>query len=181
MGTVKCTSFEGIKRYLQRQGGGAEKSFIRSLPADMAQIYPTLLPINRLPIDTIQAMIQHMADFLFSGKNESERLINIGVLMATQDMNGIYKFLLRFTTIAYAMQKSAMLWKTFHDQGDSRVEEISKTHVRYIISGYAEMPKNYRTFLSGYILGLLNLCGAKNATVVLAPHETEVVYDIHWQ
>ncbi len=181
MGTVKCTSFNGIKQHFKTLASGTEDRFIQTLPHDLAEIYRTLIPVKRLPIEITAMLNEAIAKFLFPTLASAQQLFQLGTLMAKLDMNGLYKILLKVATVSYAVQQSAVFWKTFHDQGVTRVEELGPKHLRYTISEYPGMPIHYQLFLSGWIHGLLELCGAKTIAISLAPPTgVDVVYDIHW-
>jgi len=181
MGTVKCSSFTGIKHHLAGLGAGVEGKFIASLPHDLAEHYRKIMPVSRLPIEIAIALDLAIAQFLFPQDNEARQLHALGILMAQLDLNGFYKILLKVTTVPYAIEQSAVLWKTYHDEGQTRVEEPGKKNLRYIISNYPNIPGNYLTFLGGYIQGVMELCGAKTISVDLQPVANhEHVYDVRW-
>jgi hypothetical protein len=181
LGNVKCTSFLSLKQYWPSLGPDTESRFIQSLPPALAEVYSNLTPGKMLPIETTVAMNEVFGRFLFPQDPESEQLVKLGVLLANLDLNGIYKLLLKITSVPYAIQQSAVLWQTFHDQGETFIEQPDKNHLFYLIFDYPTMPLKYRIFLSGWIKGLLEICGAKNISITLIGHQApHVTFDIHW-
>ncbi len=171
-----------MQGYWGTLGPDAENRFVKTLPPYLAQVYTHLEPGKRLSIEDTTALISSMAPFVFPEGNESEQLNRLGGLMARLDMNGFYKLLLKIVSVQYAIQQATEFWHTYHDQGETYVEQVSKNHAHLLVFDYATMPMKYRVFLGGWVKGLLEHCGAKNLKVTLLPDpKPHVTYDIVWE
>jgi hypothetical protein len=180
MGNVKCTSFINLKNHWRSLGPGTEEKLLETLSPELQDLHRNLAPDQWCSIERSLEMDEALGKFLFPQETETVRLCKLGSLMANLDMDGLTKLILKFTNVPYAVQQATVIWHTYHDQGETFVEQPGKNHLRFLIFDYPAMPSKYRFLLAGWIRGLLEICGAKHPVVTLQQSTPHIAYDIHW-
>jgi hypothetical protein len=155
-----------LRHLIEQQGPGAEQTMARVLSPEDYKAYRTAMPISWIPEDVITRIFAAAGDVLFAGAPSP--LIEVGRGMAKANMTGVYKFMLRMTTIPFIMSQASRLWHTLHDTGEAEASEgPGRNMVTFIVRGFPGIPAGMRQVLKGYCTGLGELTNAKNVRTEL--------------
>src|SRR5262249_47557126 len=86
-----------------------------------------LLPAAWYPTALMVAMVDAAAE-LFSEK-EPDFLHKLGVFGADYDLRGIHKFVLRFTSPLWVLERGAKLWNELHNTGSWVIESPDSNQI----------------------------------------------------
>ncbi|MCK5242421.1 hypothetical protein KAR34_08210 [bacterium] len=152
------------REFLRKHGKETEQAFLEKLNAEEINIYQKTLPISWVPIEAAAKIFEMTAATLYPG--DAQGLQYLGRAQAYDHLTGIYRIILRITTIPFLIEKTAKLWKNYHDQGRawSGVGR-NKNSAFMIVEDYPDLPETFREMLCGYIAGCMELTGARNVRV----------------
>jgi hypothetical protein len=161
---VKGTTLVYLQQEFKRKGEAAEKKFLSRISPDEAKLYQSALPIAWFPLEPVTRILAAGAEVLFPG--DAQGLRKLGHGMAQDNLTGIYKILIKLTTVPFLIAQVAKLWGTYHKQGRAYViREGEAKRAVLVVEDYPEMPAKFRELNSGYIIGALELTNAKKVTV----------------
>lgn len=161
IGYTKGTQVVFVRDLIRKQG--LEAQFMARLTPEQQKEVTRMLPVFRIPDDVEGYYSEIGAAVLFPGEPRVTQINKLSRLLAQNDLKGIYKFLLNFTTIQFAFKQVAALWSTYHDRGKARIEaDPSGRRAWMIIEDYPGLPENVRVAIAGYVLGVLDVVGQKN-------------------
>jgi len=179
MTDYKCSTFDYLRRRLG-EVGVSEDSVLSQLSPDDGELFRSALPLTWAPGPAAGRVLR--AACLLIAPHDPNPLHEVGRAMAGDHMNGMYRLLLRFTSISTVVEKAATLWSTFHKRGKARVEHRPSENCGiFIVEDYPSFDANIRANVGGYIQGLIELTGAKSVNV----KENESSHDtwrwiVHW-
>ena len=154
-----------LRRRVRELGDGTEERLLVGLDPSDRELYNNALAVSWIDVGGAARIYDTAARILYPDSDEP--LVDLGRDMAHADLTGIYKVLLRVATIPMVIERAARLWSTYHKKGDARIErEGNAKRADLIIDGYPELPQAIRVNVSGYVQGVVELTGSKNARVV---------------
>ncbi|MEW6515371.1 MAG: hypothetical protein AB1439_00515 [candidate division FCPU426 bacterium] len=165
MGQTKATVLIFARERLSALGSSALENFRKSLTPEEDKLFFKLLPSSKLPIEQSTRFFELLVPWLYPGKPLREGLWQIGYDGAGDNMKGIYHVLLKIFTVEMIIKQTAVIWKTYHDQGRPSVKRLADKEIAFVVEEYPELPLHFRELLNGYIAGLVDLTGAKNTRV----------------
>ncbi|MEW6516701.1 MAG: hypothetical protein AB1439_07360 [candidate division FCPU426 bacterium] len=174
MAMTKAAGLINTRNLLRAKGAGVEQAMLAQLTPQEVRIYQDALPVTQLPIELLSKVAVLSAPLLFPGQGRLEALLSLGRVSALSDLKGIYKILLRFTTPEFAMKQAARLWTTLHTQGEARCFSDGEKRIVFEVMGYPDLPEPMRQVLGGYILGMAELTGIRNARIALQEENPRV-------
>lgn len=167
MALIKAAGLIHTRSLLRAKGGAAENAVLSNLTPTEVTAYQDALPITQLSIEFVTKVAALSAPLLFPGQSQSDALRSLGRVNALNDLKGIYKILLRFTTTEFAIKQAARLWSTYHNQGEARSFPEGEKRIIFEVSGYPELPAQFRHILAGYIIGMAEMTGLRQARISL--------------
>jgi hypothetical protein len=157
----KGTGVAWLRELIQKKGPEADQAMAKALSPDDYRAFRTSMPISWISEEAITRIFKAAGDVLFA--EAPSPLAEVGRGMAKANMTGIYKFMLRVTTIPFIMSQASKLWQTLHDTGEATATEgPGRNMVTFTISGFPSIPSGMREVLRGYVTGLGELTNAKN-------------------
>jgi len=164
MAEYKGTTMVFLRGFLRRQGEPQEQALLAQLTEQERDVYESSQSMSWVPVEAAAAVLDKAARVAFPG--DPRCLQKLGHAQAHDHLTGIYKILLRVTTVPFVIGQSAKLWTTYHNQGRARVErEPDQNRGILVVEGYPELPEPIRTMSSGYIRGTLELTRVKHIAV----------------
>jgi len=161
MGTYKANAIDFGRKQLRATG--LEQDFMNRLSSEDRVAYAHTFAISWINPEFAALLLEKMAALLYP--NNSMPLFEFGRRMATDNLNGVYKFILRFFTIEQAVKVTSNLWRTYHKAGVVRTERINETRAVFVVDNYPTLPKAIREVTTGYVAGLVALTGAKDIRI----------------
>lgn len=180
MANYKGTTIKTIRKLVKDQGHEREEALRLKLGPEARQAYDQALPTDWLPIEVGAELMQKAAEVLFPG--EADGLRRIGLRNARETLTGVYRVFLKIPSIEFVLKRLANIWRTFFDQGQAAVVDYTGKHATLVVTEFPDYPTVLRESICGFIIGLLELTGARNVRVVkrdLDPRAWR--WDIDWQ
>src|SRR5262245_15175014 len=122
-----------------------------------------ILPTSWYPTALMVAMFDAAAD-LFSAK-EPDFLHKLGMFGADYDLKSIHKFVLRFTSPLWVLERGAKLWTELHDTGSWIAESPDPHHIVGTLRDFAAISANQCRATSGFLTRMGQLTGARQVRV----------------
>lgn len=159
----KGTGAVFMRSFIRATNPAIEERVLAKLSPEDADRYLKTLEFDWIPIGSITRIFEAAAPLLFPGHHEGLRLI--GRAMAYDHLRGIYRIILRVTTVPFVISQTARLWSTYHRRGSARLERNEPQLVHFVVSDYPDLPERFRECLCGYIHGVMELCGARDIRI----------------
>lgn len=173
MPKTKGTGINWLRDLIEAKGPQAEQALAKALSPDDFMAYRTAMPISWFPEDVAIRIYLAAGNILFADKPDVR--IEVGRGMARANLNGIYKLLVPLVTIPFLMKQASRLWRTYHDTGVTSIEEFKgEKRIIFTVGNFPDLPADMRQVLRGYILGLSELVGVRNAGVALDESDNNV-------
>lgn len=178
---TKGTGISWLRESIEAKGTDAEQAMAKALSPDDFKAYRTAMPISWVTEEAATRIFKAGGDVLFPSHKNS--LYEVGRGMAKANITGIYSFLVQFATIPFLMKQASRLWRTYHDTGEPQaIEAKGEKRVSFIVAGFPQLPKDMRQVLRGYLHGLSDLVGVKNASVSLNESDPNAwVWEVTWE
>jgi hypothetical protein len=167
MALIKAAGLIHTRSLLRAKGGAAERAVLSQLTPQEITVYQDALPITQLSIELATKVAALSAPLLFPAQTPSDAIQSLGRVNALNDLKGIYKVLLRFTTTEFAVKQAARLWSTYHNQGQARSFPDGEKRIIFEVTGYPDLPAPFRHLLAGYIIGMAEMTGIRQARISL--------------
>lgn len=163
MAKYKGTGIVFMRTWLQEKG--LETPFLENLSKEEADVYQKTMNVSWVPIGIVDTFFDKSARLLFPELKPEEALREFGIALAKDNINGIYKIMVKILSLEYFMKQAARLWRTYHDSGEAHIERISETEIAFVVENYGSMPISFCESTTGYIQGLGMLSGLKKTEV----------------
>lgn len=167
MALSKASGIVFARTLLHAKGGAAEQTLLSQLTSQEVTWYQNALPVTQLPVEVLEKIICLAAPLLYPQPDRNASLRAFGRAGAINNLNGVYKILLRLTTPDFAIKQAARLWSTYFNQGQARAYKDGNKRIVFEVSGFPELPALLRQMLAGYIQGAAEMTGIRNAQVAL--------------
>ncbi len=152
-----------LKKIFRKYDAELEKKFISSMTPEELAVYERILPSVWYPIDTATSLYEKAVKVLYPVPKQG--LVEIGKEIAVDNLNSVYRVLVRVATAPYVIKQAALFWKTYHQKGQAWVENISDKKLIFNVRDYPELPVLIREMVRGFIIGLLEQTKAFNVQV----------------
>lgn len=163
---TKGTGIAWLRESIAARGPEADQAMARALAPEEYRAYRTAMPISWVPETAATRIFKAACGVLFA--DAPAPLLEVGRGMAKANMTGIYSMLLKLATIPFIMSQASRLWRTYHDTGDASASDgPGRNQLTFAVAGFPELPADMRQVLSGYLMGLGELTGARNVRAEL--------------
>ena len=132
-----------------------EKIFLDSLTPEEMKVYKNTLSITWVPVDVVGRLLDKGAKLLFPEHPYPIR--ELGRVEAHEQLTGIYKILLYFTTLSMVVQQAARIFATYYDKGKVEFVPNGDKKIMVTIREFTDLPKTHLDKIGGYIAGMLEL------------------------
>ncbi|MBN1595448.1 hypothetical protein JW933_05935 [candidate division FCPU426 bacterium] len=163
MPKTKGTDIAALRKILKKAGSEKEQQFLERLAPELADLYQRSIHTTWNDIHMQTALYEAAALMLFPG--EPEYMMELGKEMARHSYSTVYKIFLRIPTVEFIMERAAIVWRSYHDQGQAEVTEIHPGSGTFVVHGYPELPRKMREVIGGHIYVLLEMTGARGIIV----------------
>lgn len=182
--SIKGNIYNLTKDYLIRRFGAdaLEKTRPHLTPEDYAVIKRPLIAGLWEP-EIVYNNFLAAADKTF-GKGDYALCHDIGHNSAIQGIPKIYKVFIRFGDPGFVIKRAANFWSQVHNHGRLKAELITEHTAIAAIYDYQSPHKAFCYSLMGYIVGVLELSGAKGVqikeTKCSKDGATHCEFEAHW-
>jgi hypothetical protein len=152
--TTSGNSILSLSNFLaEHHGPGAFAAVLAELPND--DLSGIIIPQRQYPTASYIAAVD-TACRLFDPDRMPERF---GEWAARNNLNSLFRFLLKFSTPAWAVSRGTRVWRTFHSTGEWETEITDRTF-HGTLRDFAVVNGNYCRVVAGWIRGAGRLTGA---------------------
>jgi len=156
---MKASGIVNTRKLLRELGTAAETAVLEQLAPDDAKIYRETMPINWVPVESVTRILVAAAPVVCA--EHPQPIHELGRRLANIELTGLYKVLIRMTTVDFMISQAAKIWGTYHQQGEALALKSSEHEAVFTVKNYPELPERYREMLCGYLQGMVELTGAK--------------------
>jgi hypothetical protein len=159
----KAASLVSVRQMLQR--ADLEQRFLSELSELEEAEYRRLTATDWVHVALADRVYAAAAPLLFPAQREPVRLL--GRELARDHLRGIYRFVIRFVTVPFVVAQTGRLWRMYNSEGALSMQEVGDRKLSAVLTGYPEYPSAVRQSLAGYIVGAIELTGAKDVRVTV--------------
>ncbi len=152
-----------VRNALTNAGGDALARVREGLDEEERTAFDRTMATDWVPIELITKLFVLSAPILFPGKPNPLR--EVGAELARDNLRGVYRYLVRVMTVPFVIDQAAKLWRSYHKHGSASVVAYGEHAISLMVQGYPRLPERFRECMCGYIVGTLELAGAKNVAV----------------
>lgn len=161
MANTKASDIFTLKKKIREQG--VEQNLLSRLTPEAAKIYLNSAANSWVPIAGEAEILNAAASLLYP--REASPLRHLGHEIARINFSGIYKVFLLVATVPFLIKRVPQIWGTLFDQGEAKVENLAGNSGTLVVRGMSELQAAQREYISGFIIGLLELAGARQVQV----------------
>lgn len=181
MAKFKGSGVVFLRTRIQAAGRAEEKALLAKLTPEEADAYTKAMAITWIPLDITAALFRKVAEVLYPGNPKG--IFELGRGQARDNLSGIYKIILKLTTVPFLAGQSAKLWRTYYDFGNARTElnaDLKKGVL--IVENHPDLPKEIRELTRGYIAGAMELTKSEGIQVQSDESNPEAwKWIVHWK
>ncbi len=152
-----------LRKYLHGLGADVEAQFLNRLTPDEKEVYQTASTASWCDVPVVSGLYEAGAETAFPADPDRMRLL--GRASAKHDLTGLFRVYLMLATVRSVIKQTARMWRTYHDNGDARVERGASNQATLVIENYPALPSNLQEMIAGYVAKGLELAGGKNPKV----------------
>ena len=162
---LKGSAYRSTLAFIEAHYGptAKERVLARLSAEDRTALGNMLLAIQWYPLAPFPRLLRAMEAEL--GRGDLTLVTERGAWAAVQDMKTVHKVLLKFVTPQWVIDKGMRLWPNFHTSGRWEVKREGDKAASAILHDLGVVDEAMCATLKGWIQGLLQLAGVKNASV----------------
>jgi hypothetical protein len=182
---LKGSAYLSTLAFIDGQSGAAtrERVLARLQSDDRALLSGMLLPIAWYPLAPFPRLLRAMEAEL--GRGDFALITERGRWAAVHDMTTVHKLLLKLVNTQWLVEKGMRLWPNFHSTGRWEASPDGDHGARAVLTDLGVVDEAICATLKGWLLGLLGLTGAKNATTqhttCRARGDTSCTWQMSWR
>ena len=157
VGQIAGGSVLSLRTYLERlQGVGTfDKVLGRMPPEEAAPLRGIILPVNWYPtLCFVHAL--HAAEAML---HDADLYEHYGSFAAEYEINAFQRFVLKFSSPTYLLDRAGRMWHRFHDSGDWEVEGDAR-HMKGTLRNFAVVDARYCRVVAAWIKRAGQMTGA---------------------
>ncbi len=163
MPNTKASDITTLRQMFKERGPETEKEFLAELDAETIRTYRTVTANTWIPHELEARIMQAAVKALFP--QDERGLLALGAHLAKIQFTGMYRAFLGLAKRSFIVKRTGMIWRLFNDQGELAVEELTEKSAVLVLKGIPELTAAELQFDCGYVVGILELTGAKNIRV----------------
>lgn len=161
---MKAAAVIFLRELFKKAPREQEKAFLEQLSEEETVQYKNALPVSWLPVRSAASLLAKGARILYPG--DPAPLQTFTKAEAENDLQGVYRVLLKVINIPALINQTAKLWEKYYKQGTARTEaDLGTKRAVMFVEGFPEFPAELRETVTGYLYGALDLTGVKNVKI----------------
>lgn len=169
-----------LRKLLEERGAAAEKAFASKLTPELLEVYHGIIATSWTPVEQQMAVYQAAAQVLFPGQEEP--MAHLGHALARKTFSGLYRIFFRIPSVAFIMQRVAVVWRSYYNQGEALVENIRPKSVDFVVRNFPQLPQPMLEVAKGHCRCILEMTGAKMVEVELNARDPQAWrWRLSWQ
>jgi len=164
MSTIKGSALRSARVWLQSELGPDLATFIESSPSDLQLLLrgQVILAGSKYPRARLHEMFEQMAKHW--PKEVMTKLDRLGAYIASEDLGGVYRVLLKLGSVDGTLRVLAGVWGRYFDEGRATLIGTQPYDYTFEVIDPSLHPMHPR-LIAGYVRRAVELAGAKSATV----------------
>lgn len=160
---IKGFAIRGLLRYAKETIPGGIPALLDTLaPADRNLFSDSIFTTSWYPYRTFTALL----DALIEAKGGApETMFEVGEFSGSQDAGTIFRIVLTLSSVKRVIAACPRFWKRYSTAGDFEILEIEDGRVGVALVGFPEIHPGHCHLAGGWMKGLGERAGAKNAAV----------------
>lgn len=163
-GGYKGMALVVVRQWVRAADPDAERRLLEALTAEEQRIYASLVATAWVPVEFATSFYVAAAPLLHP--KAPRPLLQIGRDLARENLRGVFRFVLRIVSQQMLMEKTASMWRTYHDRGRATVVAEGPCKLRFEVTDYPGLPERMRETIAGWIAQAIELTGVDNVRVV---------------
>lgn len=160
---IKGFAIRGLLRYAKQTLPGGIPALLGSLqPADRALFDDSILTTSWYPYRTLTALLDALIEAL---DGSPARMTEVGEFSGRQDAGTIFRIVMTLSSVKRVIGACPRFWKRYSTAGDFEILEIEDGRVHVALVGFPEIHPGHCALAGGWMKGLGESAGAKNADV----------------
>lgn len=171
---VKGTAIQTIPIFIKEKFGEENfKKWLEALPPESQKIFSgIILNINWYPFDDAYTTpLQVMCEMFFDGSSSGSR--EGGAFSAQHALSGAYKYLIKFGTPNFILNKAASIMTTYYRPVEAEFVPVDKKKGIIRIKKFENLNELAELRILGWTEKALEISGAKNPSVVVTKSLTK--------
>ena len=165
MANQKAVGVVWLRSFLKNKGTEVEGRFLKMLSPEERNLFNGALRTSWIPVEKVASLFSKASQAM--SLDPSHGLRELGRLQALDDLKGVYRVFLLVASIPHTINQAAAMWKTHHNAGVASVEtDPAEPHrLTLVVRDYPDYCSDHAEIIAGYIVGTLELAGAKSVAV----------------
>lgn len=160
-----------VRQWIRAADPDVERRVLEALTPEERIAYASLVATAWVPVELATNLYVVASPLLYP--KEPRPLRQIGRDLARQNLGGVFRFVVRVISVQMLIEKTASLWRSFHDRGEATVTRESDRLFRFEVTDYPELPERMRETIVGWLGQAVELTGAQNVRVVKSDTDPE--------
>lgn len=153
-----------VRQWLRSKEANVERTFLELLTPEEQQRYASVVATSWVPVEFATKVFVSAAPLLFASDVRPVR--RLGQELAKENFKGVFRYVLRAVSAETLIDKTAMLWRAFHDTGHASSQREGSHQVRFVVTGYPDLPERMRESVVGWLLEAVEMTGVTNVRVI---------------
>jgi len=153
-----------LRQWIRAAGPDVERQVLEQLTPEEQIAYASLVATAWVPVELATKLYVVASPLLYP--KDPRPLRQVGRDLARENLGGVFRFVVRVISVAMLVDKTASLWRSFHDRGAARAIREADHMIRFEVTDYPELPERMRETIVGWLAQAIELTGAKNVRVV---------------
>jgi len=180
MHKVKASDLVSLRKSLADTEPGLLERVRSTMPEELRSTLDKAVASTWLPDPEICAIYQHFCKVLFPGALSP--FILLGRRMALTSYRGVYRVFLAIPSTSFVISKAASVWASYHSTGKASMEHVEPQSAVLVVRGADPICREMIDVISGHILALAELTGAKEPLVASSTDDsTALRWSIRWK
>ncbi len=205
---VKTAAIVTIRKLLKERGAKAERRVCERLAPETREIFERIHTVAWITNEQDAEILTAAAQVLFPDQPGAIQELGRAVVkiqftgpfkstLVVPTMTYVFRRLFQemrakqeesqdrlqgFSPITFILERVPNLWRLFYDEGMAKVQDISPNHATLVVEDLSGMHPISRDYATGFIIGLLELAGAKNPRVEHRDQNPRAWrWEMHWE
>ena len=163
MHKVKASDLVSLRKALADAEPHVLEQVRGRMPKELCAVLDETVASGWLTDPQICEIYEHFCKVLFPGTLSP--FIHLGRRMALTSYRGVYRVFLAIPSTSFVIGKAASVWASYHSTGKASMEEVTPHSGVLVVRGADPICKEMIDIISGHILALAELTGAKEPRV----------------
>lgn len=175
MHRVKASDLVSLRKSLADAEPQVLEQVRSKMPEDVRVLLDGAVASTWLSDPQICAIYEYFCGVMYPGALSP--FIQLGRRMALTSYRGVYRVFLAIPSTSFVISKAASVWASYHSTGKASMEDVTAHSAVLVVRDADPICKEMIDIISGHILALAELTGAKDPRV--APN-TEDPRALRW-